>query len=135
MSMRANSVAIIVLAGVAWAAFILRCGGRGGETATPVDGGVSGADGATGDAGVASSDGARLDSGGAGPGAADGGAPVLTAPACTNCDGGWCRIDPGTFTMGAPANAPTRAAVAEDQVTVTLTHAFEVSQDEVTIAE
>jgi sulfatase modifying factor 1 len=37
--------------------------------------------------------------------------------------------------MGAPPNDPTRGAVSEDPVTVTLTHAFEISQHEVTIAE
>src|SRR5258708_6816830 len=41
----------------------------------------------------------------------------------------------GTFTMGAPAGDPTRAAYSEDQVVVTLTHAFEISQHEVTICE
>jgi formylglycine-generating enzyme required for sulfatase activity len=37
--------------------------------------------------------------------------------------------------MGAPADDPTRAAISEDPVTVTLTHAFEIGQHEVTIAE
>jgi formylglycine-generating enzyme required for sulfatase activity len=37
--------------------------------------------------------------------------------------------------MGAPQSDPTRAAVAEDPVTVTLTYPFEISQHEVTIAE
>jgi sulfatase modifying factor 1 len=61
--------------------------------------------------------------------------PVLTRPDCTNCVGGWCRVPAGTFAMGASSTEPTRAAVSEDQVIVTLTHAFEISQYEATVAE
>jgi formylglycine-generating enzyme required for sulfatase activity len=61
--------------------------------------------------------------------------PVLASPSCSNCANGWCQVPAGTFTMGATPNDPTRAAVAEDPVTVTLSHAFEIAQHEVTVAE
>lgn len=62
-------------------------------------------------------------------------APTLTTPSCANCAGGWCQLPAGTFTMGADASQPTRAAYSENQLVATLTHAIEISQYEVTVGE
>jgi formylglycine-generating enzyme required for sulfatase activity len=59
---------------------------------------------------------------------ADGGAIVA------ECADGWCRIPAGTFTMGSPADEWGRGAKSEDQVEVTLTHAFLIQQGELTQA-
>jgi formylglycine-generating enzyme required for sulfatase activity len=56
-------------------------------------------------------------------------------PSCARCGDGWCPLPSGTFSMGAAWNEPARAAVSEDPVTVTLTHAFEISQYEITVAD
>jgi formylglycine-generating enzyme required for sulfatase activity len=55
--------------------------------------------------------------------------------AFTNCDNGWCRIEPGTFMLGSPETEPCRGAYTENQVQVTLTRAFLIRQHEVTQAE
>jgi formylglycine-generating enzyme required for sulfatase activity len=54
--------------------------------------------------------------------------PGITAA----CTGGYCRIEPGCFIMGAPRAEYAVALVADVQVQVTLTRAFFMSQTEVT---
>ncbi len=49
-----------------------------------------------------------------------------------DCDGGFCRIEPGCFVMGAPRGEFFVAMVADVQVQVTLTRAFEMGQTELT---
>jgi formylglycine-generating enzyme required for sulfatase activity len=51
------------------------------------------------------------------------------------CNDGWCTIPPGCFTMGTPRNAITAARYDNAEVQVTLTHAFEITQTEVTRAQ
>jgi sulfatase modifying factor 1 len=112
------------LAGAAYigAGLLLRCG-RSGTPADSVP--PTGQDGCVG-----CSDAAVADAG-----ASDAIAPSPVDASCASCDGGWCQLTAGTFKMGAPASEPARAAVAEDPVVVTLTHPFEISQHEVTVAE
>ncbi len=62
------------------------------------------------------------------------------APGCkhpqvaANCAGGFCRIEPGCFIIGAPRDEWGSAARSTPQTQVTLTHAFELGQTEVTRA-
>jgi formylglycine-generating enzyme required for sulfatase activity len=66
-----------------------------------------------------------------GTGEADAAAPIHA-----DCADGWCRIPSGSFTMGSPADESScRAAFSEDQVQVTLTHAFSIQQFELTQKE
>lgn len=51
------------------------------------------------------------------------------------CSNGFCRIEPGCFVMGAPEDEALRALYSTQQVQVTLTHAFELAQTELTRAE
>ena len=52
-----------------------------------------------------------------------------------NCTDSWCRIEPGTFTLGSPITEPCRGAYTETQVEVTLTRPFLMLQHEVTQTE
>jgi formylglycine-generating enzyme required for sulfatase activity len=54
-----------------------------------------------------------------------------------NCKDGWCRINPGCFRMGDTneVNCDLPEVGAVPSVQVTLTHAFEIMQHEVTQAE
>jgi formylglycine-generating enzyme required for sulfatase activity len=57
-----------------------------------------------------------------------------TAPTPTaNCTDGWCKIPAGCFVMGSPEDAWGHPAYQEDQVAVTLAHAFLIQQTEVTL--
>jgi len=64
-----------------------------------------------------------------------------TEPGCQdirafpNCQNGWCRIEPGTFTYGSPDTEPCRGMHTESQVEVVLTRPFVILQHEVTQAE
>ena len=49
-----------------------------------------------------------------------------------NCTNGWCMIPAATYLYGSPPERPCRSAGAETQVTVTLTHSFEILSTEVT---
>src|SRR5690606_10873615 len=51
-----------------------------------------------------------------------------------DCHDGWCRIPAGCFVMG-PAEGEYGAPSDEYQVSVVLTHSFEVQQTEFTIAQ
>ncbi len=51
------------------------------------------------------------------------------------CKDGWCRIRAGSFTMGAPPTQIGRARFSENEVHVTLTHAFLMQQHETTQGE
>jgi formylglycine-generating enzyme required for sulfatase activity len=52
-----------------------------------------------------------------------------------HCEAGFCRIEAGCYLMGAPKDEWGRGAVSSDQVQVTLTRSFEMSQTEITRAE
>jgi formylglycine-generating enzyme required for sulfatase activity len=52
-----------------------------------------------------------------------------------NCSDGWCRIEPGSFTLGSPLDEPCRGMYSEDQVEVTLTRPFLIRQHELTQVE
>lgn len=63
------------------------------------------------------------------------GADVVTcspAPLLHQCPDCWVTVSPGKFTMGSPADEYGRAVRHEDQVSVTLTHAFKLSKFETT---
>jgi len=49
-----------------------------------------------------------------------------------NCEGDFCRVEPGCFIMGAPPGEFGRGLVDSDQVQVTLTHPFWIGRTEVT---
>jgi formylglycine-generating enzyme required for sulfatase activity len=51
------------------------------------------------------------------------------------CKDGFCIIPPGCFVAGSPECQARRGAYSEPEVQVTLTHAFEMAQHEVTQAE
>lgn len=63
--------------------------------------------------------------------------PVVSEPDCPHphveaqCAAGFCRIPAGCFVMGSPESEWGHPAYAEEQVKVTLTHAFEMQQHEV----
>lgn len=65
----------------------------------------------------------------------------IDASGCTHpevradCKDGWCRIPAGCFVMGAAPCQWARALVSENEMLVTLTHAFEIQQYEVTQAQ
>jgi formylglycine-generating enzyme len=62
--------------------------------------------------------------------------PGCTHPAVDpDCDDGWCRIPAGCFIMGSPETEWGRGMYSEQQVPVTLTHAFLIQQHEATQAE
>lgn len=48
------------------------------------------------------------------------------------CDGSWCFVPPGCFTMGSPEGEWGRGLYDEDQVRVTLTHGFIIQEHETT---
>jgi sulfatase modifying factor 1 len=106
---------------------------RPNGTAGMSSGGVSGAAGnkssGGGDAGFQPQDAASCTD-----------APV-DATGCThpevrkNCSDGWCRIPAGCFVMGAPPCEWGRAAFSENEMLVTLTHAFEIQEHELTQSE
>jgi len=79
---------------------------------------------------------------GAGPGGGADAAGGAVFPDCkqptvvADCTKGWCKLPPGCFVMGAPPGEFGRGAgLGETQVPVTLTHAIEVQQHELTQAE
>lgn len=53
-------------------------------------------------------------------------------PVEASCIEGWCRIPPGCFIMGSPADEWGHPAHVEDQRAVTLTRGFLIGQHEVT---
>ena len=59
-------------------------------------------------------------------------APCSARPLLHECKDCWVTIQPGTFTMGSPQDEYGRALRHEDQVQVTLTHAFRMSKFETT---
>lgn len=63
------------------------------------------------------------------PGDANACSPRPLLHECADC---WVTVQPGTFTMGSPAGEYGRALRHEDQVQVTLTHAFRMSKFETT---
>ena len=75
-----------------------------------------------------------------GPGSAAGDASSADAaadaekPVFANCSSGWCRVEPGSFTMGSPASE-LGATKSTKQVQVTLTRPFVLRQHETTQAE
>jgi formylglycine-generating enzyme len=78
--------------------------------------------------------------GGTGGSAGSGAAPFddsncLHPPVVQACADGFCKIEPGCFVMGSPPDEFGRGAYTEEQAAVTLTHAFELGQHEVTQAE
>ena len=52
-----------------------------------------------------------------------------------DCNDGWCRIPPGCFILGSPETEFGRGKYSEQQVPVTLTHAFLIQQYEVSRSE
>jgi formylglycine-generating enzyme required for sulfatase activity len=52
-----------------------------------------------------------------------------------DCSNRWCRIPAGCFVMGSPETEWGRGAYSEDEVAVTLTHAFGIQQFEMTRGE
>jgi formylglycine-generating enzyme required for sulfatase activity len=105
---------------VAIAGILLGAGGGSGAAHDPLDGGV-------GDAALPDS---ALDD-----------VPPPAPAGCTpatqvtqSCAAGWCQVPPGCFLMGSPPTDPCRDD-DETQHWVTLTHAFELGQTEVTQAE
>lgn len=71
------------------------------------------------------------------------GVPVNLAPSpdcvhpevVADCNNGFCKVPPGCFIMGSPRDRPGAARYADVQVQVTLTHAIEVGESEVTNAQ
>lgn len=67
--------------------------------------------------------------------------PPVDASGCehprveTDCSDGWCRIPAGCFVMGAPPCEWGRARFSDNEMLVTLTHAFEIQRYEVTQAQ
>ncbi|MFZ5896828.1 MAG: formylglycine-generating enzyme family protein [Myxococcota bacterium] len=99
--------------------------GRGEHVADPLSsGGTSG--GASASGGVSSLGGSN----GLAP-SADCKLPIIRR----QCEDGFCRIEPGCFIMGAPDDEPLRARDSTRQVQVTLTHAFQLGQTELTRAD
>jgi len=98
--------------------------GEASIDANPFDGGDAGLDGST----DASVDVTPI----------DGCVPLVVDAACTmptavaSCDGGWCEVPPGCFVMGSPPCEWGRGLYDEDQIQVTLTHSFLLSQAETT---
>ena len=89
------------------------------------------------------SGGASMTSGGSSGGGSGGyndyyGPPLKPTPDCIhpeaqeNCEGDFCRIEPGCFIMGAPPGEFGRALVDADQVQVSLTRPFWIGRTEVT---
>jgi sulfatase modifying factor 1 len=56
-------------------------------------------------------------------------------PVVADCANGWCKIPAGCFIMGSPETEPWRGRYTERLTAVTLTHAFEIGQSEVTRRE
>ncbi|HSC87138.1 MAG TPA: formylglycine-generating enzyme family protein [Polyangiaceae bacterium] len=52
-----------------------------------------------------------------------------------DCEDGWCRVPAGCFVIGSPLGEWHRGALTEDQKAVTLTHAFNIQQTEMTRAQ
>lgn len=53
----------------------------------------------------------------------------------SQCNDGWCRIPAGCFIWGSPESEPRRSESREQQAPTILTHDFEISQYETTLAE
>ncbi len=73
------------------------------------------------------------------PSQVDGGETQVDAgdgpPIVAECEGGWCRIPPGTFIMGSPEDEWGHPARSENQVQVTFTRGFLIQQEEMTQRE
>lgn len=65
----------------------------------------------------------------------DGPVRPCTTTAAKACDGGWCRIEPGTFLLGSDPDERFRNPNSENRVSVTLTRAFLLQQFEATQAD
>jgi len=95
--------------------------------AAPGDGASSGSAGSSSDSGTTG-----------GAGGTD--SPPFDASSCSlpaikmDCSAGWCRVPAGCFVIGSPEDEWGRGLVNEQQARVTLTHAFSISQTEVTQA-
>jgi len=95
--------------------------------AAPGDGASSGSAGSSSDSGTTG-----------GAGGTD--SPPFDASGCSlpaikmDCSAGWCRVPAGCFVIGSPEDEWGRGLVNEQQARVTLTHAFSISQTEVTQA-
>lgn len=63
------------------------------------------------------------------------GIPCAWPEPSSNCESGFCRIEPGCFLMGAPRGDFGAARYADRQVQVTLTRAFSIGRTEVTQGE
>ncbi len=58
-----------------------------------------------------------------------------SAAGVADCSNGWCKAPHGCFLMGSPADEFGRGRDDENQVQVTLTHDFAITQHEITQAE
>jgi formylglycine-generating enzyme len=73
--------------------------------------------------------------------ATDGWTVTVDGASCTHvavrkaCSRGLCRIPAGCFLQGSPADEQTRGENAEPLAPITLTHAFEIGETEVTVEE
>lgn len=113
-------------------------GSAGTNTGGEAQGGASPQGGDGGAGAVSGTGGAGGGSGGAKSGAGKSAVfPDCKQPAArADCDGGWCKLPPACFVMGSPPGEFGRGVgLGETQVPVTLTHAIEVQQHEVTQAE
>lgn len=66
---------------------------------------------------------------------ADAVSPCIHPSVVQKCNGGWCEIPAGCFTMGSPKTEYGRGPYTETQRSVFLTHAFVIMEREVTLAE
>lgn len=114
--------------------FLLVACSCGEETQSGSGGGSGGA--------ISGGGGGGMDRGGAGGasgvgGDAEAGTPFdcKHAEVVEDCTAGWCRIPAGCFVIGSPKNEWGRGAYSENQLKVTLTHAFLIQQKETTQAE
>ena len=53
----------------------------------------------------------------------------------SRCVDGYCKVTAGCFVSGSPPCQPGRGANSEPEAQITLTHAFEIGQHEVTVEE
>src|SRR5690606_16180325 len=59
----------------------------------------------------------------------------IHAEVTADCADGWCKLPPSCFVMGSPEGEWHRGRDSENQTAVTLTHAIEVQQKELTRAQ
>ena len=65
----------------------------------------------------------------------DGSLEASTYPSPSNCAGGFCKIEPGTFTMGSRPDSWAHPPRGENEVVMTLSRAFLMQQNEVTVED